>query len=161
MSIDSSSDQDAGERRIGPTVTKDRWVNHARQKLAKGYVLIVSASRKNANFYLPTKGYEMCAFDVAKKLIADGSIVKTRTHHLGDVYELSGPLPTITPAPRPVDDDDEDGDVGVEFIEGLDEDTAEDEEDDELDQPENELDDPNADSDDEDEIEDEDDERDF
>jgi hypothetical protein len=116
MSIESSGDQDSGERKIGPTVTKDRWINHARSKLAKGYVLIVSTSRKNANFYSPTKGYEMCAYDVAKKLIADGTIIRTRAHHLGEVYELSGPLPQITPArkKRVIDDDE------PEFIEVLD-----------------------------------------
>lgn len=116
MSIDSSGDQDSGERKTGPTVTKDRWINHARSKLARGYVLIVSTSRKNANFYSPTKGYEMCAYDVAKKLIADGTIVRTRAHHLGEVYELSGPLPKPAPAPKKrVIEDDE-----PEFIEELD-----------------------------------------
>jgi hypothetical protein len=127
MSIESSSDQDSAERKIGPTVTKDRWINHARNKLAKGYVLIVSTSRKNANFYSPVKGYEMCAYDVAKKLIADGTIIKTRAHHLGDVYELSGPLPQVAPAPkkRVIDPDDE-----PDFIEDIpDVDDADDEED--------------------------------
>ncbi len=107
MSTDSSGDQDAGERRTGPTVTRDRWVNHARQKLSKGYVLIVSSTRKNANFYSPSKGYEMCAHDVARKLILDGLVEKTRKHHLGDVYELSGEIPEPPPAKPRVDDDDE------------------------------------------------------
>lgn len=120
MSMDSSGEQDAGERRTGPTVTRDRWVNHARQKLARGYVLIVSSTRKNANFYSPQKGYEMCAFDVARKLIAEGLVEKTRKHHLGDVYELSGPLPAPLPVRRRDDDDDE-GPGPSEELAGLDE----------------------------------------
>lgn len=120
MSMDSSGEQDAGERRTGPTVTRDRWVNHARQKLARGYVLIVSNTRKNANFYSPQKGYEMCAFDVARKLIVEGLVEKTRKHHLGDVYELSGPLPAPVPAARRADDDDDEVGPSDEFVADLD-----------------------------------------
>lgn len=154
MSIESSGDQDSGERKIGPTVTKDRWINHARTKLAKGYVLIVSSSRKNANFYSPVKGYEMCAYDIAKTLIGDGTIVKTREHHLGDVYELAGPLPLpVKPAAKLVDVDDE-----PDFIDDLAVGDETDEDDDQLDDEE---DDPAVDDDPfDDEEEDDDDEED-
>lgn len=157
MSIESSGDQDSGERKIGPTVTKDRWINHARTKLAKGYVLIVSTSRKNANFYSPTKGYEMCAYDVAKKLIADGTIVRTRAHHLGEVYELSGPLPQITPAPKkPVIDDDEP--EFIEELDGVDSTDDDDQLDDDGDDEEATTDEFDDEDEDEDDFEDEDDE---
>lgn len=133
MGIESSGDQDSGERKIGPTVTKDRWINHARTKLSKGYVLIVSPSRKNANFYSPVKGYEMCAFDVAKALIADGSVIKTRVHHLGDVYELSGNLPqTPVPAASKIDLDDDEPDY-VDDLAGVDVEVDDDQLDDEED----------------------------
>ncbi len=121
MSNDTTSEKNSGERKVGPTVTKDRWVSYARQKLSKGYVLIVSASRKNANFYSPAKGYEMCAYDVARKLIADGLIVKTRAHHLGDVYELTSDAIDAAPAPAPpvIDDDDDDLDGPSEFLDDI------------------------------------------
>lgn len=106
MSIDSSGDQDTGIRLTGPTVTRDRWTHHALLKLSKGYVLIVSTTRKNVNFHSPQKGYEMCAYDVARKLIADGAVVKSRSHHLGDVYVLAE-TPPLSPAPISISDDDD------------------------------------------------------
>lgn len=86
--MEPTSERDTQERRIGPTVSKDKWVNHARTKLARGYVLIVGTERKNANFYSREKGYEMCAYNVARQMIKDGLVHKTRDHHLGEVYEL-------------------------------------------------------------------------
>lgn len=86
--MESSNDRDLQERRVGPTVSKDKWVNHAKAKMTRGYVLIVGTRRRTANFYSKEKGYEMCAYNVAKQLIKDGAIVKTGEHHLGDVYEL-------------------------------------------------------------------------
>lgn len=155
MSMDSSGDQDAGERRTGPTVTRDRWVNHARQKLLKGYVLIVSGTRKNANFYSPQKGYEMCAFDVARKLISERIVEKTRKHHLGDVYELAGPIPEPPVVRRPAVDDDEEEDAAP--VEVFDTDLEDDElaaDDDEVEEAEaSEYDD--APDEDEDDLEDE------
>ena len=152
MSNETTSEKNAGERKVGPTVTKDRWVSYARQKLARGYVLIVSTSRKNANFYSPAKGYEMCSYDVARRLIADGLIVKTRAHHLGDVYEPTSAAVADVPVPsRPADDDDDDLEVAGEFLDDLPKDEEENLEDDE---EEEEI-DPYAD-DDEEPLEDED-----
>lgn len=91
--MEPSSDRDLQDRKVGPTVSKDKWVNHAKQKMSKGYVLIVGTTRKTANFYSKEKGYEMCAYNVAKQLIKDGLVAKTGQHHLGDVYEL-----TVSPA---------------------------------------------------------------
>ncbi|AEN73872.1 hypothetical protein Rhom172_1962 [Rhodothermus marinus SG0.5JP17-172] len=76
------------ERRVGPTVSKDKWINHAKNKLARGYVLIVGTERRNANFYLRGKGYEMCPYDVAQAMIKQGLVVQTGKHHLGLIYEL-------------------------------------------------------------------------
>lgn len=133
MSMETSGDQDTGLRRTGPTVTRDRWTLHARRKLSKGYVLIVGTTRKNANFHSPEKGYEMCAYDVARKLIEEGVVVKTRKHHLGDVYELSDVVPEPAAATSVVDDDDDDlalgGDIEPAFDADVEEDVDEDEDD--------------------------------
>ncbi|CAM3245793.1 hypothetical protein [Rhodothermus bifroesti] len=77
------------ERRVGPTVSKEKWVSHAKNKLARGYVLIVGTTRRNANFYLRGKGYEMCPYDIACLMIKQGLVVQTGTHHLGVIYELA------------------------------------------------------------------------
>lgn len=95
--METTGERDSQERRIGPTVTKDKWLNHARNKLSRGYVLIVGTERKTANFHSSEKGYEMCSYQVARQLIKDGAVRKVREHHLGDVYELAGPS---SPAPR-------------------------------------------------------------
>ncbi len=76
------------ERRVGPTVSRDKWLNHAKNKLARGYVLIVGTERRNANFYLRGKGYEMCPYDIAQVMIKQGLVVQTGKHHLGLIYEL-------------------------------------------------------------------------
>ena len=87
--METSSERDYQERRTGPTVSKEKWVNHAKAKLTRGYVLIVGKNRKTANFYLKNKGYEMCGYDVAKQLIKDGLVVESGEHSLGTVYSLA------------------------------------------------------------------------
>jgi len=95
-----------------PTVSKEKWAAHARLKLSCGYVLIVGQERRNANFFKPSKGYEMCPYKIARRLIDEG-IVKPaeRPHHLGRVYVLS--TDTVPPPPPPSipDDDDDDDDT--------------------------------------------------
>lgn len=88
--METSNERDNQERRTGPTVSKEKWVNHARAKLARGYVLIVGTKRRSANFYLKNKGYEMCGYDVAKYLIKEGIVVESGAHSLGTVYSLVG-----------------------------------------------------------------------
>lgn len=130
------------ERRIGPTVSKDKWIHHAKNKLARGYVLIVGTRRRSANFYLRGKGYEMCPYDIAQAMIKQGLLVQTGQHHLGLIYEL---VPELKAAlqqhhrSRPSDpntmetilgkleDDDETEPVGLEedLEENLDEDLDE------------------------------------
>jgi hypothetical protein len=92
---------------ISPTVSKEKWAAHARSKLSRGYVLIVGRERRNANFFKPSKGYEMCPYKIARRLVDEG-IVKPadRTHHLGLVYVLS--TDTAPPPPPPSIPDDED-----------------------------------------------------
>lgn len=87
--MESSSSSDYQERRVGPTVSKDKWVNHAKAKLSRGYVLIIGKQRRNANFYLRAKGFEMCPFNVAKQLVKDGIVVEAGEHPLGTMYRLS------------------------------------------------------------------------
>lgn len=99
---ENAADSSNQERRVGPSVSRDKWSLHARQKLSKGYVLIVAADKRRANFWMREKGYEMCAFDVARALIASGDVIPTGEHHLGVVYELAAPYtPPPTRKPRP------------------------------------------------------------
>jgi hypothetical protein len=94
-----------------PTGSKEKWLVHAQRKLGQGYVLIVSNDRRNANFHHPEKGYEMCSYQVARQLIKDELVVKTRDHHLGSVFELSeeghsaATVARRTPLPRDDHDD--------------------------------------------------------
>ena len=92
--METSPERESPERKIGPTVSKDKWLNHALAKLSRGYVLIVGTERKSANFHSAEKGYEMCAYNVARQLIRDGHVHKVRDHHLGEVYELVTAPPT-------------------------------------------------------------------
>ena len=87
--MEASNDRDYQERRTGPTVSKEKWVNHAKAKLARGYVLIVGKNRRTANFFLKNKGYEMCGYDVAKQLIREGSVVEAGEQALGTIYVLA------------------------------------------------------------------------
>lgn len=86
--MEPTSERESPERKIGPTVSKDKWVNHAKNKLSHGYVLIIGTERKSANFHSKVKGYEMCAYNVARQLVKEGIVRKVRDHHLGEVYEL-------------------------------------------------------------------------
>lgn len=101
--MEPTSEREPQERRIGPTVSKDKWVNHAKNKLTRGYVLIVGQEKKNANFYSQEKGYEMCAYNVARQLIKDGLVRKVREHHLGEVYELADMPAAVVPPPSKVE----------------------------------------------------------
>lgn len=107
--METGTERESQERKIGPTVSKDKWLNHALVKLSRGYVLIVGTKRRNANFHSNEKGYEMCAYDVARQLVRDGYVRKVREHHLGEVYELvQAPSPsTARPATKAAGTSDE------------------------------------------------------
>lgn len=77
------------EWRTQPSVSTEKWIAHAKRKLEKGYRLVVSQSRRTANFYLPGKGYEMCDYKTARKLIELGLVVEVQEHHLGLLYDLA------------------------------------------------------------------------
>ena len=95
---ENTTDQSSQERRVGPTVSRDKWYLHARQKLSKGYKLIVARDgKKRANFWTAEKGFEMCAFEVARALVLSGEVAHTGEHPLGNVYEL---IQTDVPAPK-------------------------------------------------------------
>jgi len=84
-----------------PTVPKDKWIAHARKKLARGYVLIVSQHQPNANFFKTGVGYEMCPYQTARKLVQTGIVTEVGPHHLGIVYQLPvdyDPSATAPPA---------------------------------------------------------------
>lgn len=99
--METSGDRDFQERRTGPTVSKDKWVNHARAKMLRGYVLIIGNERRTANFYLAGKGYEMCPYNVAKQLVKEGLVTKAGDHNLGSVYRLTNAEPAAEPAAEP------------------------------------------------------------
>lgn len=88
-SQERSSSSSAEEKRNAPTVSREKWRQHALAKLARGYVLIVGTQRKAANFYLAGKGFEMCAYPVATQLVKEGLVVKAYDHHLGTAYRLA------------------------------------------------------------------------
>ncbi len=95
------TDSDYTEVRAVPSVSRDRWIDHARKKLEKGYTLIVSDTRRNANFYRPDKGYETCQHKTALLLVKQGIVKKAGKHHLGTMYRLSDQaldLKTVAPA---------------------------------------------------------------
>lgn len=120
-----------------PTVSREKWLVHAQRKLGRGYVLIVSNDRRNANFHHPEKGYEMCSYQVARELIKNELVVKTRDHHLGAVYELSEQGQTAASAAQKTrltdeeeDDDTEPADVDLvldEMDEAIEQEDLEDE----------------------------------
>lgn len=116
--METSSEREPQERKIGPTVSKDKWVNHAKNKLSRGYVLIVGTQRKSANFHSQEKGYEMCAYNVARQLIKEGLVRKVRDHHLGEVYELVDmPAAAPRPAGRPARTSDDEFEMLLEDLE--------------------------------------------
>lgn len=137
--LDQNKDANNAERRVGPTVSRDKWLLHARQKLAKGYVLIYTTGKKRANFWHRDRGYEMCAFEVARALIASGEVQAAGEHHLGTMYQLKDGVP-MEPLKRPriIDDDDDitpdvadSAEVGTDVEGGEDVEEAEEEADDE------------------------------
>lgn len=111
----SGRNQQEQDYRFPPTVTRDKWRSHILTKLNRGYVLIVSSEKRIANFFMRGKGYESCAFDVARQLVNSGLLVKAFDHHLGTAYTLAEPL-ELTPPPPPsrIDLDDEDDVLDVD-----------------------------------------------
>lgn len=109
----SSKSSDYQEVRAVPSVSRDRWLEHARKKLEKGYALIVSDERRNANFHMAGKGYETCPHKTALQLIKQGVVKKAGKHHLGSMYFLAEAAMADAPAPvkRDIDVDDEDEDA--------------------------------------------------
>lgn len=96
---ENTADSSSQERRVGPTVSRDKWYLHARQKLAKGYKLIVAKDgKKRANFWTAEKGFEMCAYEVARALVLSGELTPVGEHPLGLMYELVVP---DAPPPKP------------------------------------------------------------
>ena len=125
------SSESYSERRAGPTVSKEKWLNHARTKLSRGYVLILGRQRRNANFYLRSKGFEMCPYHVAKHLVSQGLVVEAGQHPLGTMYRLAedaAPLPKPAAPRREAEEDPPEEDLlaeadlnDVEDTEALDE----------------------------------------
>jgi hypothetical protein len=107
--MEATSERDNTDRRTGPTVSKDKWLNHARNKLARGYVLIVGTQRKTANFYLKEKGYESCPYQVAREMVKVGMLEEAGEHYLGTLFRLrpDSAAEDRPPARRSIRDDDD------------------------------------------------------
>ena len=71
-----------------PTVSSEKWKQHAIKKLSKGYLLIISNTRNYANFYRGHESFESCSFRIAKKLLREGLLEESDTHMLGTIYQL-------------------------------------------------------------------------
>ncbi|QXD17165.1 hypothetical protein GQ464_006005 [Rhodocaloribacter litoris] len=91
--------------RTAPTVSRDKWVHHARTKMLRGYALIVSENRHTANFFMPGKGYEACPYHVARKMIREGLVVEGGRHTLGTLYLLAPHAAEVLAPPRPDEDE--------------------------------------------------------
>jgi hypothetical protein len=84
----ASFERDGWDGGIQPSVSKDKWVRFAIQKMERGYVMILSDERKSACFFMSGKGYEGCSFKVARQMILDGLLVESGAHPLGKIYVL-------------------------------------------------------------------------
>ncbi|NNF03076.1 MAG: hypothetical protein HKN17_01310 [Rhodothermales bacterium] len=144
------SSSDFQDPRSAPTVTRDKWIAHACNKMSKGYTLIVSPTKRNATFFMRGKGYDPCPYVTAKRLLEMNMVEETGTHSLGTVYKLiDGVLatpPQKSPAPAAVVDEDDDGEPAdeslLEALESLeDTEVVEDDEDDGDDEKEEEAED--------------------
>ncbi len=113
MSLNPDS-SDYQEVRAVPSVSRDRWLEHARKKLEKGYALIVSDQRRNANFHMAGKGYETCPHKTALQLIKQGVVKKAGRHHLGTMYFLSDDARIAAPPPAKISGDNDDDDSELE-----------------------------------------------
>ena len=72
-----------------PSVSKDKWLEHAIRKLAAGYVLVVNDAKSNANFYKSGAGYESCSYRTAHTLIQTGTVVVYAENDQEKRYRLS------------------------------------------------------------------------
>lgn len=119
--MSSFPDSEYRESRSAPTVSRDKWILHARAKLDKGYSLIISEGRKNASFFLAGRGYEPCPFVTAKRLVELRVVEPSGKHPLGALYTLSPNAVDLNTAikqdPDEVDlvrtDDDDDSGSGL------------------------------------------------
>ena len=129
---------DFQDPRSAPTVTRDKWIAHACNKMAKGYSLIVSSTKRNASFFMRGKGYDPCPYVTAKRLLEMKLVEESGSHSLGTVYTLI-PEALTTPPPKPapevadIDDEDDDEPAEDSLLEALEslegDDVEEDEED--------------------------------
>jgi len=84
----ASFEKDGWDGGIQPSVSKDKWVRFAIQKMERGSVMILSDERKSACFFMAGKGYEGCSFKVARQMIVDGLLVESGAHPLGKIFTL-------------------------------------------------------------------------
>ena len=81
-------ERDGWDSGRSPSVSTEKWVRFAIQKMERGYTLIISDARRNASFFMPGKGYEGCPYRAAKQLVLDGLVKELGRHPLGCQYEL-------------------------------------------------------------------------
>jgi len=113
------SSSDFQDPRSAPTVTRDKWIAHACNKMARGYSLIVAPKKRNASFFMRGKGYDPCPYVTAKRLLEMKLVKETGSHPLGTVYTLIDGALATPPAKTvldPVDVDDDDDEPADESL---------------------------------------------
>lgn len=86
--MSSGFERDGWDSGRSPSVSREKWVRFAIQKMERGYILIISDARKNASFFMGGKGYEGCPYRAAKQLVLDGLVKEAGLHPLGRQYAL-------------------------------------------------------------------------
>jgi hypothetical protein len=81
-----SAEGEGGFDRVNRSTPTERQIRFATEKLMAGYSLIVSDERKSAVFFRTGKGYEGCAFRVARSLVTSGFAQSAGRHPLGTIY---------------------------------------------------------------------------
>lgn len=84
----SSFERDGWDSGRSPSVSREKWVRFAIQKMERGYTLIISDARRNASFFQAGKGYEGCPYRAAKQMVDAGLVREMGRHPLGCQYGL-------------------------------------------------------------------------
>ena len=111
--MSKSTDDGGFAPRVPPTVSKDKSLQLALNKLSRGWIIVLGSKGKNANFFKPGKGFDPMLYSVAKKLIELDLIREDGSHFLGTKYVLAenaDPTKAIAPTSVVDDDDEEDDD---------------------------------------------------
>lgn len=127
--------------------SKERWARHAISKLSKGYKLVVSKTRKAANFHKGFGDFETCPYKTAARLIKEDYVEEVGEDALSTIYELKAEYkepntlkkklaPKVVAKVLDDDDDMDDDDLGDDDLDDVLDDELDDEMDDDMDDDE-------------------------